>query len=126
MTLDTFFTHFVAFVLGALAATMLIRWAANRFVERLLAAVDEPLEKEKAVEAATRRVEIEVVDNQILCYNIDTKEYICQGQDLSQVIENFKQRFPGTYDVNLVAANDETREWARTQLAKLNETGTSI
>ena len=126
MTLDTFFTHFMAFVLGALAATMLIRWAANRFVERLLAAVDETLEKEKAVDAATRRVEIEVVDNQVLCYNADTKEFVCQGVDLTQVIENFKQRFPGTYDVKLVPANDETREWARTQLAKLNETGTSI
>jgi hypothetical protein len=126
MTLDTFFTHFMAFVLGALAATALIRWAAERFVERLLAEVDKTLEQEKAESANTRRVEIEVVDNQVLCYNADTKEYICQGQDLSQVIENFKQRFPGTYDVKLVAANDETREWARTQLAKLNETGTSI
>jgi len=126
MNLDTFFTHFMAFVLGALAATALIRWAAERFVERLLAEVDKTLEQEKAVDAATRRVEIEVVGNQVLCYNADTKEYVCQGHDLTQVIENFKQRFPGTYDVKLVPANDETREWARTQLAKLNETGTSI
>jgi hypothetical protein len=126
MNLDTFFTHFMAFVLGALAATLVIRWAAERFVERLLAAVDDTLEKEKATDAATRQVEIEVVDNQVLCYNADTKEFVCQGQDLPQVIERFKQRFPGTYDVKLVPANDETRAWARTQLAKLNETGTSI
>lgn len=126
MTLDSFFTHFFAFMAGALAATALIRFAVNRFVERLLAEVDEALEQEKAESANTCRVEIEVVNNQILCYNVDTKEYICQGQDLSQVIENFKQRFPGTYDVKLVPANDETREWAQAQLAKLNETSTSI
>ncbi len=126
MTVDTFFTHFFAFLAGALAATALIRWAAERFVERLLAAVDDTLEQEKAADTATRRVEIEVVDNQVLCYNADTKEFVCQGQDLTQVIERFKQRFPGTYDVKLVPANDETRAWARTQLAKLNETGTSI
>jgi hypothetical protein len=126
MTLDTFFTHLFAFLAGAIAASLVIRWAAERFVERLLAAVDDTLEKEKATDAATRRAEIEVVDNQVLCYNADTKEFVCQGQDLLQVIERFKQRFPGTYDVKLVPANDETRAWARTQLAKLNETGTSI
>ena len=126
MTLDMLFTHVVAFLAGALAATALIRWAAERFVDRLLAAVDETLEQEKSTDAATRRVEIEVVNNQVLCYNADTKEFVCQGQDLPQVIERFKQRFPGTYDVKLVPANDETRAWARTQLAKLNETGTSI
>ena len=126
MTLDIFFTHLFAFLAGAIAATALIRWAAERFVERLLAEVDKTLEQEKAEDAATRRVEIEVVDNQVLCYNADTKEFVCQGQDLPQVIERFKQRFPGTYDVKLVPANDETRAWARTQLAKLNETGTSI
>jgi hypothetical protein len=126
MTLDTFFTHFVAFALGALAATALIRWAAERFVERLLAEVDETLEQEKAADATTRRVEIEVVGNQVLCYNADTKEYICQGQTLAQVIDNCKQRFPAAGDIKLVPANDETREWAGTQLAKLNETGTSI
>jgi hypothetical protein len=124
MTVDTFFTHFFAFLAGAIAASLMIRWAAERFVERLLAAVDETPEQEKAT--ATRRVEIEVVDNQVLCYNADTKEFVCQGQDLTQVIERFKQQFPGTYDVKLVPANDETRAWARTQLAKLNETGTSI
>jgi hypothetical protein len=126
MTVDTFFTHFFAFLAGAIAASLMIRWAAERFVERLLAAVDDTLEKEKATDSVTRQVEIEVVDNQVLCYNADTKEFVCQGQDLTQVIERFKQRFPGTYDVKLVPANDETREWARTQLAKLNETGTSI
>jgi hypothetical protein len=126
MTVDTFFTHLFAFLAGAIAASLVIRWAAERFVERLLAAVDETLEQEKATDTATRRVEIEVVDNQVLCYNADTKEFVCQGQDLTQVIERFKQRFPGTYDVKLVPANDETRAWARTQLAKLNETSTSI
>jgi len=122
MTLDTFFTHFVAFVLGALAATALIRWAANRFIDRLLAEI----EKDSEVKPQETRLEIEVVDNQVLCYNADTKEYICQGQTLAQVIDNCKQRFPAAGDIKLVPANDETRAWARTQLAKLNETGTSI
>jgi hypothetical protein len=122
MTLDSFFTHLIAFLAGAVAAAALIRWAANRFIDRLLVEI----EKDSEVKPQETRLEIEVVGNQVLCYNADTKEYVCQGHDLTQVIENFKQRFPGTYDVKLVPANDETREWARTQLAKLNETGTSI
>ena len=122
MTLDSFFTHLIAFLVGAVAATALIRWAADRFVDRLLAEI----EKDAPSQSQETRLEIEVVDNQVLCYNADTKEYICQGQTLAQVIDNFKQRFPVAGDIKLVPANDDTREWARAQLAKLNETGTSI
>jgi hypothetical protein len=122
MTLDSFFTHFLAFILGAATIAMLIRMAAQNFIDRLMAQVDTDLESD----LLTRRVEIEVVDNQILCYNEDTKEFICQGQDLLQVIDRFKERFPGTYDVKLVPVDDTTREWAQTQLKKINETSTSI
>jgi hypothetical protein len=122
MNLDMLFTHLVAFLAGAIAASALIRWAAERFVDRLLTEI----EKEAPPQSPETRLEIEVVDNQVLCYNADTKEYICQGQTLAQVIDNFKQRFPVAGDIKLVPANDDTREWARAQLAKLNETGTSI
>ena len=122
MNLDMLFTLLVAFLAGAIAASALIRWAANRFIDRLLAEI----EKEAPPQSKETRLEIEVVDNQVLCYNADTKEYICQGQTLAQVIDNFKQRFPVAGDIKLVPANDDTREWARAQLAKLNETGTSI
>ena len=122
MNLDMLFTLLVAFLAGAIAASALIRWAANRFIDRLLAEI----EKEAPPQILETRLEIEVVDNQVLCYNADTKEYICQGQTLAQVINNFKQRFPVAGDIKLVPANDDTREWARAQLAKLNETGASI
>jgi hypothetical protein len=122
MTADSFFTHMFAFLAGAIAATALIRWAANRFIDRLLSEI----EKDSEVKPQETRLEIEVVNNQVLCYNADTKEYICQGQTLAQVIDNFKQRFPVAGDIKLVPANDDTREWARAQLEKLNETGASI
>ena len=122
MTPDIFLTHLMAFLAGAIAATALIRWAANRFIDRLL----EEIEKDSEAKPQETRLEIEVVDNQVLCYNADTKEYICQGQTLAQVIDNYKQRFPVAGDVKLVPANDVTREWARAQLEKLNETGASI
>jgi hypothetical protein len=122
MTADSFFTHLFAFLAGAIAATALIRWAANRFIDRLL----EEIEKDSEAKPQETRLEIEVVDNQVLCYNADTKEYICQGQTLAQVIDNYKQRFPVAGGIKLVPANDDTREWARAQLEKLNETGASI
>lgn len=122
MTADSFFTHLFAFLVGAIAATAVIRWAAGRFVESLL----EEIEKDSEVKTQETRLEIEVVNNQVLCYNADTKEYICQGQTLAQVIDNYKQRFPIAGDVKLVPANNDTRKWAQAQLEKLNETGASI
>ena len=124
MTLDMLFTHVVAFLAGALAATALIRWAAERFVDRLLAEIEKDSEQKTADNNI--RMQIELVENQVLCYNADTKEFICQGQDLAEVLKRFKQRFPGTDGVLIPGDDPAAREWIRTEMKKIDETGASI
>lgn len=118
MTLDSFFTHLIAFLAGAAATAALIRWAANCFVDRLL----EEIEKDSQTKTASNsiRMEVELYDQQIMCYNAETKEFICQGQDLAEVFARFKQRYPGRDGV-LVPSNDPAaREWIQAEMKKIN------
>lgn len=124
MTLDSFFTHLIAFLVGAIAATALIRWAADRFVNRLLAEIEKDSEQKAADNSI--KMEVELVENQVMCYNADTKEFICQGQDLAEVLARFKQRFPGIDGVLVPGDDPAAREWIRTQMKKINETSPSV
>lgn len=38
---------------------------------------------------------VEVDHNQYLCYNAVTKEFVCQGLDLAELVQRFSTRFPG-------------------------------
>lgn len=123
MTIDSFFTHLFAFLAGAIASAALIRWAANRFVDRLLAEIEK--DSKQSAADNSMRMEVELVENQVMCYNADTKEFICQGQDLAEALKRFRQRFPGIDGV-LVPSSSAEGEWIRAEMDKINETSTGI
>lgn len=37
---------------------------------------------------------VEVDGDQFLCYNARTQLFVCQGQDINEILEKFLQRFP--------------------------------
>ena len=39
-------------------------------------------------------LEVEAVDDQFLCYNLLTKEFVCMGRNMTEVQERFQQRYP--------------------------------
>jgi hypothetical protein len=40
-------------------------------------------------------LEVEAVMDQFLCYNSLTNEFVCMGQNMTEVQERFQQRYPG-------------------------------
>ena len=40
-------------------------------------------------------LEVEAVDDQFLCYNTLTKEFVCMGRNMTEVQDRFQQRYPG-------------------------------
>jgi hypothetical protein len=37
---------------------------------------------------------VEVDQNQYFCYNSITKDFVCQGHSLKEIVDRFKQRYP--------------------------------
>ena len=68
---------------------------------------------------------VEVDQNQYLCYNVVTKAFVCQGQNLKEIIERFKQRYPNKtvviYDGDETAVRCLKQQWK-----ELNENSSGV
>lgn len=72
----------------AVLEALLIVWMRRRMSDELTAvglALDE-----KQLIALT----VEVDQNQYFCYNSMTKDFVCQGRDLKEIRERFRERYP--------------------------------
>ena len=79
-----------------MAFNLLVFWIARRIEARIEARMTEELgdiardlEEEKLI-----ALTVEVDGDQFLCYNAQTMTFVCQGRDLEEIRERFRQRFP--------------------------------
>jgi hypothetical protein len=49
---------------------------------------------ERAVAGQLILLTVEVDHNQYLCYNALTQEFVCQGIDVTEIVQHFRARFP--------------------------------
>jgi hypothetical protein len=61
---------------------------------------------EQSVESQYMILDLEQADNQYFCYNTRTKDFVCQGRDMSEIVQNFKLRYPGKRGVIYNAKTD--------------------
>ena len=63
---------------------------------------------------------MEIDNNQYFCYNALTKDFVCQGYSLKEIIERFRLRFPNKaaaiYDGDEIAVRT-----LRNQMEELDE-----
>ena len=82
----------VGIVLGAAIVQIWQVWQIHREVSRIEKEVAETLEQ---LDKETLIIlEVEPLNDQFLCYNHFTKDFVCTGQNIVEIIKNFKQRYP--------------------------------
>ena len=64
-------------------------WAVSRYLQQQIGAITKDIEQEYLIPLT-----VEVDHNQYFCYNSVTKEFVCQGQSVKEIIERFKLRYP--------------------------------
>jgi hypothetical protein len=74
-------------VLSVLA--FLLRRHIEKSMEHDLTAVGQALDQERLI-----ALTVEVDNNQYLCYNSITNDFVCQGSDLKEIRERFRERYP--------------------------------
>jgi len=74
-------------VLGLSA--FLLRRHIERSMEQELAGVGQALDEERLI-----ALTVELDDNQYFCYNSITKDFVCQGADLTEIRKRFRERYP--------------------------------
>ena len=102
---------------------LLVLWLARRIEARLteeLGEIAQDLEAEKLI-----ALTVEVDGDQFLCYNAQTMSFVCQGRDLEEIRERFRQRYPSK-SAAIYNGDESAVKKLKQQLKELNENSRSI
>jgi hypothetical protein len=70
-----------------------LAWLLRRHIEQSmeseLAGVGQALDEERLI-----ALTVEIDQNQYFCYNSITKDFVCQGSDLTEIRKRFRERYP--------------------------------
>jgi len=109
--------------LAVLAFNLLVLWWVRRIEAQIAEDVGEiaqDLEKEKLI-----ALTVEVDGDQFLCYNAQTMTFVCQGRDLEEIRERFRQRYPSK-SAGIYNGDESAVEVLKKQLKELNENSRSV
>ena len=92
MNLETIVNAFVGLGFGVIAFLIFV-WAVARRLriqfESELTTTMKNLAHERLI-----ALTVEIDNNQYFCYNALTKDFVCQGYSLKEIIERFRLRYP--------------------------------
>jgi len=114
----------VGIVLGAAIVQIWQVWQIHRELSRMEEEVAETLEK---LENETLIIlEVEPINDQFLCYNHFTKDFVCKGRNIVEIVESFKQRYPNK-DATIAKGNPAALAVLKKQLKEAtNENSISV
>ena len=105
-----------------MAFNLLVFWIARRIEARIearmaeeLGDIAQDLEEEKLI-----ALTVEVDGDQFLCYNAQTMSFVCQGRDLAEIRERFRERFPSK-SAAIFNGDESAVKVLRTQLSELKK-----
>jgi Na+/phosphate symporter len=90
--IDFIIPVFVGVVLGVMILQVINIYRAWREFNEPASDVEEFVDK--MVKQKLIILDVEAVDGQFMCYNSLTKEFVCMGQNMTEVQERFRQRYP--------------------------------
>jgi hypothetical protein len=118
--------YFLVFVAGMVVALMILRWAINRAIDRILDRMaQEDVADTVTADAVNMELRVEFDRNIYFCYNVTDGAFVCQGKNLAEIQSNFRSRYPGVNAV-VVDGDDNSVSWLKTEMSKSNEDSSGI
>ena len=104
--------------LAVIAFNLLVLWWVRRIEAQIAEDVGEiaqELEEEKLI-----ALTVEVDGDQFLCYNAQSMVFVCQGRDLEEIRERFRQRYPSK-SAAIYNGDESALTVLKKQLSELNK-----
>ena len=101
------------YVIIRIAFTLFDHWLYHR-LDSKLQEIKQDLEAERLIPLT-----IELHENQYLCYNAKTNAFVCQGENLKEIVQKFKLRFPDR-SVAIYNGDPEAVKFLKEQLKELS------
>lgn len=123
----------LAFVAGGGVAVWIMTILVRRWAERLRSLLKQALEEEIDKSSTTKiklndnmiPLTVEVENNLYYCYNSNTNQFVCQGANIKEIIDQFQQRFPGL-NAFFDSGDEAALTTLRQQLKENRESNNSI
>ena len=77
-------------VVGTMALYLLAVWTVHRYLNKIQQAVDLRRQQDLLI-----RARVEQIDSQFYIYNIDKNEFLVQGYNMKELVDNLELRKPG-------------------------------
>ena len=110
-----------------MAFNLLVFWIARRIEARIEARMAEELddiardlEEEKLI-----ALTVEVDGDQFLCYNAKTMSFVCQGRDLEEIRERFRERYPRK-NAAIYDGDESAVKTLKQQLKEMHENSSGV
>jgi hypothetical protein len=121
MEFGDFLIWFGAIWLGTSVAIMvlemLVSWWLHQRISQELTDVGNALDEERLI-----ALTVEQDHDQYFCYNSITKDFVCQGRDLEEIKQRFRERYPDK-DAAIYNGDESAVVALKTQLTELKEKG---
>lgn len=85
--------YFVVFVLGMVAAVLILRWAVNRAIDRIVSKIDRELSDSTETDTGIQ-LKVEFDQNMYFMYNAVNSTFVCQAPTVEQLYRRLQQMFP--------------------------------
>jgi hypothetical protein len=112
--------YVLTFLAGMAVSMLILRWAVRRAIDRVVDRLLEQDRLESASEPQGMELRVELDNNVYFCYNKADNAFVCQGNNLTELQQNFRSRFPGTNGV-IVEGDDASVSWLKTEMLKSND-----
>ena len=77
-------------VVGTMALWLLAVWTVHRYLNKIQQAVDLRRQQDLLI-----RARVEQIDSQFYIYTIDKNEFLVQGYNMKELVDNLELRKPG-------------------------------
>lgn len=119
---DSTWMFFFAFLAGMAVATLLIRWLANRAINRLLDEIEADTIENDTIKVIEANIEFD--QNMFLVYNKKNGSFLAQGKNLEELKQHIMHRYKDI-DIKIVGGDTDAFNRLKEQV-KLNESSSSV
>jgi hypothetical protein len=84
--------YFIVFMLGMAAAMLILRWAVNRAIDRIVSKIDQELADK--IDDVGIQLKVEFDQNMYFMYNAINSTFVCQAPTVEQLYRRLQQMFP--------------------------------
>ena len=108
----------LTYLVVALVFGLLKTWLMYKFEQHIsqeLTTIGQALDEERLI-----ALTVEVDQDQYFCYNSITKDFVCQGSDLTEIRERFRARYPDK-DAAIYDGDESAVATLKSQLKELKK-----